>query len=118
MIKVIGFAKKRADMTRQQFKDYWLNQHSRLEGRSLQTNPVKRIVANFVEEDLVGQVPFDGMVELYFDSMEDFRKQWSSGHDEEMKQDEMNFCDTSSRMFFMVTEVDIGAMLEERAKSR
>jgi hypothetical protein len=40
--------------------------------------------------------------------MDQFRKQWVSGHDEDMKADEANFCDPSFRVFFVVDEVEIG----------
>ncbi len=108
MVKVVGLVKRKPGMSAQAFKDYWLNEHSRLEQSSLKVNPVRRIVANFIEEPLIGEPPFDGMVELYFDDMEQFRKQWASGHDEDMKADEANFCDPSFRVFFVVDEVEIG----------
>ncbi|MBN9085138.1 MAG: hypothetical protein BGP06_19860 [Rhizobiales bacterium 65-9] len=108
MIKVIGLIKRRPDMTRQQFKDYWLNEHSKLERASLQKNPVQRIVVNFVEDNLVDEAPFDGMVEIYYASIEDMRHQWSSGHDGTMKADEANFCDPNFRIFFLAEEVEIG----------
>ena len=74
MIKVVGFVRKREDLTRQQFKDYWLNEHSKLARNSLASNPVRKIVASFVSAELVGSTPFDGMVELYFYNIEDMRR--------------------------------------------
>jgi uncharacterized protein (TIGR02118 family) len=108
LIKVVGLVKRKPGMSREAFKDYWLNQHSRLEKTSLAQNPVRRIVANFVEEDLIEEAPFDGMVELYFDNIEQMRSQWGSGHDDTMKADEANFCDPAYRIFFIVDEVEIG----------
>ncbi len=112
MVKVVGLLKRKPGMSAQAFKDYWLNEHSKLEKSSLKVNPVRRIVANFVEENLIEESPFDAMVELYFDNMEQFRTQWSSGHDEKMKADEANFCDPSFRIFFIVDEVEIGQRKE------
>ena len=108
MAKVIGMVRKRADMTHTEFRDYWLNRHSRLEKASLATNPVRRIVANFWQEDMIGNVGFDGMVELYYDSIEDLRSVWGSGHDDTMRADEANFCDPDFRVFCIVEEVEIG----------
>jgi hypothetical protein len=34
-------------MTREQFKDYWLTQHSKLEKENVDKNWVKKIVASF-----------------------------------------------------------------------
>jgi uncharacterized protein (TIGR02118 family) len=104
MVKVVGFIRKREDLTFQQFKEYWLNKHSKLEKESLEQNPVKRIVASFVTEELIGKGPFDGMVELYFSSMEDFREQWSGSQDAVMKEDERNFCDPEYRVFVLTEE--------------
>lgn len=108
MIKVIGLVKRRPDMTQQQFRDYWLNQHSKLERASLARNPVQRIVVNFTEENMIGAAPFDGMVELYYASREEMQRQWSSGHDTTMRADEANFCDPGFRIFFIAEEVEIG----------
>jgi uncharacterized protein (TIGR02118 family) len=106
-VKVIGFVKKRDDMTRRQFRDYWLNEHGKLACKSLENNPVRRIVASFVTEELVGETPFDGMVELYFDSLEDMRAQWSGPQDEIMREDEGNFCDPGYRVFALTEEYRI-----------
>jgi uncharacterized protein (TIGR02118 family) len=108
LAKVVGMVRKRADMTHAEFRDYWLNRHSRLEKESLATNPVRRIVANFWQEDMIGEVGFDGMVELYYDSIEDLRRVWGGGHDDTMRADEANFCDPDFRVFCIVEEVEIG----------
>lgn len=107
MIKVVGLVRRRSDMTRAAFRDYWLTQHVRLEKAGLASGSVRRIVANFVGDDLVGEAPFDGMVELYYDSEEAMRRSWSGGSDEVMKADEANFCDPDYRIFFVSEEVDI-----------
>jgi uncharacterized protein (TIGR02118 family) len=104
MVKVIGFVKKREDLTLQQFKDYWLNKHSKLEKEAIENTPIKRIVASFVTEELIGTVPFDGMVELYFDSIEEMKAMWSGTQDETMQEDEKNFCDPDYRVFALTEE--------------
>ena len=104
MIKVIGFVKKRKDLTFQEFKDYWLKKHNRLEKESVEKNPVVKIVASFVTEDFVGKGPFDGMVELYFKNMEDMKTQMSGPQPGIMKEDEKNFCDPDYRVFIVTEE--------------
>ena len=75
MYKMVGLVKRRPDLTLEQFKDYWLNEHIKLEKESLQRNPIRKIVASFVtDEKLFGESAFDGMVELYFDTIEDMRE--------------------------------------------
>ena len=104
MVKVIGFVRKREDLTSQQFKQYWLNEHSKLARKSLETNPVRKIVASFVSQELIGKAPFDGMVELYFNSIDDMKRQWSGKQDEIMKEDEKKFCDPDFRIFVLSDE--------------
>ncbi len=102
MIKKIGLVKKRSDLTRQQFKEYWLNNHSKLEKESAINNPVRKIVASFV----VGEAPapFDGMVELYWATEEDMKAQAAGPQGKIMAEDEKNFCDQSTPPVFVVAE--------------
>ena len=106
MIKVVGFVKRRKDLTREQFKDYWLNNHSKLEKESVETTYTRKIVASFATgEKLREEEPiFDGMVELYFDSIEDMRAQFAGQRREVMRKDEENFVDLSEEPVFVITE--------------
>lgn len=116
MVKVVGFVKRRRDLTREQFKEYWLNQHVKLERENVERNPVRRIVASFVlDEPLIGEPPFDGMVELYYHSLEDMKKEFSLGQREVMREDEKNFCDLSKEPVFVVTEEYVMAEKTPRA---
>jgi len=105
MIKVVGFVKKRKDLTREQFKEYWLTKHNRLEKESVDKNPVKKIVASFVLGDNPeGKDLFDGMVELYFSNIEEMKAQMSGPQPGIMKEDEKNFCDPDFRVFLVTEE--------------
>jgi uncharacterized protein (TIGR02118 family) len=92
MIKLMVFVKKRSDMTRVQFKDYWVNKHSELERQVFARGRIKKISATFVGATLVGELSWDGFVELYFDSHEDLDATLQDD-DEMMKKDEAYFCD-------------------------
>jgi hypothetical protein len=46
-IKIIRTVYRRRDLSHQQFKDYWLKNHSQLEDRVIAESPVQRIVATF-----------------------------------------------------------------------
>ena len=108
MIKVVGFVKKRPDLTREQFKEYWLKNHSKLEKESAENNPVRRIVASFATGEKVGYIqkdpPWDGMVELCFASVEEMRAQLTGPQRGVMREDEKNFIDVSEEAVFVVTE--------------
>lgn len=117
MVKVVGLVKRRPGMSQEDFRRYWLEHHSRLERASLRVNPVRKIVATFWQENLIGDAPFDGMVELYFDSHEAMRQQWSGSHDGTMRADEANFCDPNYRIFVLSEEVVIGERLGDGSVS-
>lgn len=92
-LKIIRTVYRRNDLNSQQFKDWWLNNHSKLEDVVIHKSPVVRIVATFALSDgLAGKVPpFDGMVELYFRSPADIRSMFSSEIPKMMRDDEENF---------------------------
>ncbi len=117
MIKVVGFVRKRKDLTREQFKDYWLNNHNKLEKESTEKNPVRKIVASFATgEKLMGEEPFfDGMVELYFASVEEMKAQMAGPQPRIMKEDEKNFCDPDYRVFVLTEEYIMAEKTPRRA---
>ena len=92
-LKIIRTVYRRHDLDPQQFKDYWLRNHARLEDVVIRQSPVVRIVATFaVPDGLDGKKPpFDGMVELYFKSTDDIRAMFASSIPAMMREDEKNF---------------------------
>jgi hypothetical protein len=48
MIELWVLVKKRRDMTREQFKDYWVNKHSERERRVFARGRIERIAATFI----------------------------------------------------------------------
>ena len=101
MIKLVHFVKKRKDLTPEQFKDYWLNKHSQVEKLVLEKTKIKKILASFT---IGKEPPFDGMVELYFDSMEDLRAPGDPEVLAKLRKDEENFIDLSEKRVFVATE--------------
>lgn len=106
MIKVVLEMKKRKDLTREQFKNYWLNHHKNLELASLKRDPVKKIVVSFSTGEVINgkELPYDALVELYFDSIEDMKAQFAGDRDELMLKDEVNFIDPAAPRVFVLTE--------------
>jgi uncharacterized protein (TIGR02118 family) len=105
LIKAVIFIKRRKDLTREQFKEYWLTHHVELEKENVEKNWVRKIVASFVVEDSsLPDPPFDGMVELYFDSIEDMKKDVQGAQREIMYADEENFCDHSEEQVVVITQ--------------
>jgi len=111
MVKVTIWINRRKDLTREQFKHYWLTNHRKLELDSLKKDPIRKIVVSFATGEVIGakEPPYDALVELYFDSVEDMRAQFAGARDETMFEDEKNFVDHSlSRIFVVTEEVIIG----------
>jgi uncharacterized protein (TIGR02118 family) len=106
MIKVVRFIKRRKDLTQEQFKDYWLKEHSKLEKMVIERTPTRKIVASFATGDMIGgsEPPFDGMVELYYDSIEDMKASFAGDIPSIMLADEKNFVDHSEPPVRAVTE--------------
>jgi len=105
LVKAVIFIKRRKDLTREQFKEYWLTHHWKLEKENAENNWVRRIVASFaVDDDSLPEPPFDGMVELYFDSIDDMKKDAQGEQRKIMYADEENFCDHSAEQVVVITQ--------------
>ena len=99
-VKIVRLVKRRADLTLAQFKDYWLTRHALHERRAIETTPLQKVVASIVtgEVALGGTMPpFDGMVALYFKSLEDARATLSGPGTAAMREDAKNFVDQIGR---------------------
>jgi|SRR6266853_1120707 len=99
MVKIVRLVKRRADLTLAEFKVYWLTRHAQHERRAIETTSLQKVVASFAtgEVALGGTVPpFDGMVALYFGSLEDARAALSGPGTAAMREDAKNFVDPRS----------------------
>ena len=105
-LKIVRTVYRRKDLTHAQFKDYWLKNHSKLEKRVIAESPVQRIVATFaVPPEPGGNEPaFDGMVELYFASVEDIRAMFAGPIPAMMRKDEENFVQMDAPAVRLVAE--------------
>jgi uncharacterized protein (TIGR02118 family) len=70
MFKVLIWARRRADLSLEAFREYWLEQHAPLVKASLPE--LRRYVVNPVIVVPRGEAPFDGVAELVFDDREAF----------------------------------------------
>ncbi|OGA20317.1 MAG: hypothetical protein A3I01_10035 [Betaproteobacteria bacterium RIFCSPLOWO2_02_FULL_65_24] len=90
-LKIIRTVYRRKDLTLGEFKDYWLKNHSRLEDRVVKESPTQYIVATFAVPQPGEQAAIDGMVELYYDSVQDIRAMFAGPIPQMMREDEQNF---------------------------
>ena len=103
-LKIVRTVYRRKDLTHQQFKDYWLKNHARLEDRVIAESPVQRIVATFAIPEPGKDPAFDGMVELYFKSAEDIRAMFAGPIPAMMRKDEENFVQMDAPAIRVVCE--------------
>jgi uncharacterized protein (TIGR02118 family) len=103
-LKIVRTVHRRRDLTAQQFKDYWLKNHAKLEERVIAESPVQRIVATFALPEGAGAPAFDGMAELYFRSVEDIRAMFAGPIPAMMRKDEENFVQMDAPAIRFVAE--------------
>ena len=103
-IKIIRTVYRRRDLSHQQFKDYWLRNHSKLEDRVIAESPVQRIVASFAVPEPGMDPVFDGMVELYFANVADIRAMFAGPIPAMMRKDEENFVQMDAPAVRLVAE--------------
>lgn len=104
--KVVRAIKRKDGLTREQFRDYWLNQHSQLEKTRVVQTLTRRIVATFLTGETIGgaEAPFDGMVSLYYDSIDSAKKHFAGGSQSVMRKDEENFVDLSFEVVRVISQ--------------
>ena len=103
-LKTIRTLSRRRDLTHAQFKDYWLNQHSRLEREVIETTSMQRIVASFALPENSVAPEFDGLAELYFAKVEDIRAMFTGPVPAMMRKDEENFVQMNAPAVRLVAE--------------
>jgi uncharacterized protein (TIGR02118 family) len=103
-VKIVRTVYRRKDLTHREFKDYWLNNHSKLEDRVIAESPVQRIVATFAVPEAGKDPAFDGMVELYFKSADDIRATFTGPIPAMMRKDEENFVQMDAPAIRVVCE--------------
>ena len=103
-LKTIRTISRRRDLTHAQFKDYWLNQHSRLEREVIEITSMQRIIASFALPENPAVPEFDGLAELYFATVEDIRAMFAGPVPAMMRKDEENFVQMNAPAVRLVAE--------------
>jgi uncharacterized protein (TIGR02118 family) len=103
-LKIVRTVHRRRDLSHAQFRDHWLNNHSKLEDRVIQETGVQRIVATFAVPQYREDPDFDGMVELYFSNVGDIRAMFAGPVPAMMRKDEENFVQMDAPAVRLVAE--------------
>lgn len=115
MVKFVACARRKAGMTTAEFQGYWKNRHGPLVRsvpefwgyvrRYVQGHTLSDPVPGFPPQD---DAPFDGIAELWFDSVEDIGRAFSHPRYLELiRPDELKFVDFASSRVFIVEDVEI-----------
>lgn len=100
MFKAIILLTRRADMTHEQFADWWLVEHA---PRAAQLPGVRRLCFNLVEPGEEGAP--DGVSELWFDSKDDFEAAYATDTGKAVAADSL--AHLASRVRLLVTEHEV-----------
>jgi uncharacterized protein (TIGR02118 family) len=109
MFKAIIVLSRRADMTHQEFVEWWLEEHSPLAGR---LPGVRRLVFNVVES-APGEADIDGISELWFDSQADFDAAYATPVGKAVAADSL--AHVSGRVRLFVTEHEVADSIASSA---
>lgn len=87
MLKVVITLVRREEMTHEEFLAYWREEHAPL---AEQLPNLRRYT---MSEPVAEDTPFDGIAQLYYDDMDDFRKSMESEAAERVSDDSENYTD-------------------------
>jgi len=103
-LKIIRTLCRRRDLSRAQFRDYWLSIYSKLEDKVIETTSAQRAVASFAIDEYREEPDFDGMTELYFSRIEDVRALLAGPVPAMLRKDEENFVQMDAPAVRLVAE--------------
>ena len=120
MIKFVMCITRHKDMSREEFKDYWMRKHGPFFMKNANAMRAKKYVQSLTIDTPLnnglrssrGMLPeYDGVAELWFDSEEELMKGMSSEEGQKLGaallEDERNFIDHSKSSAFIVKEHEL-----------
>lgn len=120
MIKFVYCVRRRPEMTPEQFRKYWVENHGPLVHKYAKDMKAKRYVQSHTLDipanQLVQQIrgtkpPYDGITEIWWDSLEDLLIAAQSPEGQQanllLTQDEAKFCDLPNCSVFFTEEYTV-----------
>ena len=98
MFKAIILLKRGENMSHEDFKQWWLVEHS---GKAAQLPGVRKIVFNLADDGSA----YDGVSELWFDSKADFEAAYETEIGKGVAADSMAHLSARERMFVVENEI-------------
>jgi uncharacterized protein (TIGR02118 family) len=96
VFKLIILLKKKTDFTDKQFVTYWLETHARL---AKKMPGLRRYVVNVVVPPPNRDPDYNGVVELWFDNVDDMKKAFSSPEGQATQKDTDTFAASRTTMY-------------------
>ncbi|ANM31239.1 ethyl tert-butyl ether degradation protein EthD [Acidobacteria bacterium Mor1] len=119
MIKMVMCLHRKSNISREQFQDYWRNNHGPFFMKNAAVLRSKKYVQSHTMETPLNEgmrasrgmaEPFDGVAEVWFESEQDLMEAMSSQEGQELGaallEDENTFIDHARSSAFIVKEVD------------
>jgi uncharacterized protein (TIGR02118 family) len=119
MIKLVFCARRRSELTREQFSDYWRNHHGPLFQQHAKRYRALRYVQNHTSDSSLNDVmrasrgsaePYDGVGEIWWASEEDFLAVVKDPANADLRklfvEDEARFVDLTRSVVFFTEEVE------------
>ena len=117
MIKIVFCLRRRSDLSREAFQDYWLNQHAPLVRSHADVLGIRRYIQVHTIDDAISLAvagsrhspePFDGVAELWLDSLDALMASGSSdagrAASRALLEDERRFIDLEHSPLFLADE--------------
>lgn len=102
MFKVIFLVKRKAGLSKEQYQAHSDGVHAPI---VLTLPELRKYVVNYaISTDAEGDPPHDGVIELWFDSADDFQRALASEQGQQALADQANFLDVSATMMLPVEE--------------
>ncbi len=96
MFKMIILLKRKTSFTNKQFAEYWLETHAPL---AKKMPGLRRYVVNLVTPPPNREPDYNGVVELWFDNVDDMKKAFNSPEGQTTQKDTENFAASRTAMY-------------------
>ncbi|SOD74671.1 uncharacterized protein (TIGR02118 family) [Jatrophihabitans sp. GAS493] len=116
-VKLLFCLRRRADLTREEFQEYWQGSHGKLGVeladdlgfiRYVQSHTLSAPLNDALQASRSAPPAYDGVVELWFESVEAVERTFSTPKGRaaarRLVEDESNFVDVSASPIFLVSE--------------
>jgi uncharacterized protein (TIGR02118 family) len=98
-VKVIALLKARPGMTREEFASRWLDDHAPLTMRFPNLKGYRINIPLEEYQEIEGELPYDGTAELWWDSLEEMKGDYSSSEAEVAVADAESFTSVLTHIY-------------------